>query len=210
MEFFEFWLGRKARCEDDSSKSVSGLYQILNVICGSAKSNAYYPSIRSHSLKRPRPTPVMKRSIVRITLHHAINPWAINPPAKHQHNARLRLNHEVLHINRALHPTRLVRPLEVPADHRPFLSSSRYFVEVDPFGSLQYKVHLPAAFAGCCCGGGCWPHTSPTDTITKAKQATTTLKPYLFTTSSTHNPAAKKSTAISRLFHLLQRISVAR
>src|SRR5277367_5001496 len=84
-------------------------------------SSSQAPSIRSHSLKRPRPSAIMERPIKRIPLHHAIHPRPIHAPAKHQHVPRLRLHHKMLHIDSPFHAARLIRPLEVPRDHRSLL-----------------------------------------------------------------------------------------
>jgi len=80
-----------------------------------------FESVRSHSLKRSRPPAIVKCPIKRIPLHHAVDTRPINPPTKHQHVARLRLHHEMLHIDRALHATRLIRPLEMARNHSPIL-----------------------------------------------------------------------------------------
>src|SRR3984957_7591230 len=72
-------------------------------------------------------------------------------------------------------------PLKWPVIEDPFCCRSRYFAEVVPFGSLQYKVHLPATFAGICCAGGCWANpTVPADRI-KPKQSRKIRSQYLFT-----------------------------
>src|ERR1700733_430447 len=76
------------------------------------------PSVRPPSPKRPRPTPIMKRPIERIPLHNPVHPGPIHPPSKHQHIPRLRLHHQMLHIYSPFHPTRLIRPLEVPFNRR--------------------------------------------------------------------------------------------
>src|ERR1700678_464330 len=56
---------------------------------------------------------------------------------------------------------------------------SRYFAEVVPFGSLQYKVHLPETLAGSCCAGGCWANNVPP--AISPRQTKTTAEKYLFT-----------------------------
>src|ERR1700678_1149204 len=66
----------------------------------------------------------------------------------------------------------------------PFCCNSRYFVEVDPFGSLQYKLHLPTTFAGICCGGGACPSATPVSITPKTKPSTKYPRRNLFTESS--------------------------
>jgi hypothetical protein len=63
----------------------------------------------------------MERAIVRIALNHALNPRSLNPASKCQHIASLRTHHQVLHIDRALHSTRLIRPFEVAFDRSSLL-----------------------------------------------------------------------------------------
>jgi len=63
----------------------------------------------------------MKRAIERISLNHALNATSVDPSSKRQHLARLRTNHKVLFIDRALHAAGLIRPLEMTCNHSSFL-----------------------------------------------------------------------------------------
>jgi hypothetical protein len=81
----------------------------------------HHPSIRPNPLKRSCPTPIVKRPVVRIGPNHSSLARPIRPPAKRQNISRLRPHHQMLNIDRPLHPARLIRPLEVPFDRSAFL-----------------------------------------------------------------------------------------
>lgn len=97
------------------------LHQDPAIILPLGRRSTVTVSIRPHRLKRSRPSPVMKGAVDRIALNHPSHPRPIHPSAKRQHLARLRMNHDVLFLNRSLHPARLIRPLEMPGNHRPVL-----------------------------------------------------------------------------------------
>src|SRR5580704_8813546 len=92
-------------------------------------------------------------------------------------------------------------PLKWPVIEEPFCCRSRYFAEVVPFGSLQYKVHLPATFAGSCCGGGCCANAAvPAESINPTQSRK--IRSQIFTHPPSQPALLQKSTAIFDLFQI--------
>jgi hypothetical protein len=54
-------------------------------------------------------------------LNNAFNPRSIDAPTERQNIACLRTHHEVLIVDCALYPARLIRPFEMARNHSPFL-----------------------------------------------------------------------------------------
>jgi hypothetical protein len=65
--------------------------------------NSKRTSIRPNPLEGSGPASIMKSTIERISLHHAIDTRPVDPPAKSQNTARLRTNYEMLVIDGAFH-----------------------------------------------------------------------------------------------------------
>jgi hypothetical protein len=63
----------------------------------------------------------MEGAIKGVALNHAFDTRPIHPPAKCQDIARLRSNHQMLVVDRAFDAARLVRSLEVAANHTSLL-----------------------------------------------------------------------------------------
>src|ERR1700677_877595 len=146
----------------------------------------------------------MERPIERVALHRPIHPRPIHSPSKHQHIARLRLHHKMLHIDRPLHAARLIRSLEVAADHHPLLLQLKVLRRSRPVRIFTVQSPVSRGIRGQLLRRRLLPHrnlrANPNQAETQQqKSVAISFHPIL----RVHGNNIKKNTGIFKLFHPL-------